>query len=351
MTKYHINSHGVPAPCKAKPGNCPFGGDDSHFDNIEDAQSYVDSVNEEEYGLVNKVDSGNISYEVPENTPKERDLDPVLFNEENHKLIKQDGQWIHINGDGEVIGTMGEPTVVYDDKGRLASVIDKDDTAGNITLKTMQVMRTLSRLNLTKDSASVMRHANFFNPEEDLNEYKGFHKKNEEEAFNNGLDAIKKANSVRGAEDTKDLFYDKENPDEMSEKFLKDVSDSTDYLITEPMDREDYKDNLDDIPTAEEISLSTWSENNLDIANVNGKWVAINNDGEVYGSLENPSVALNLKDKKILAIGERENIESMCLSFEKSEPKLSSDIASVNLDEKNNSLTKTRELFNLIDKE
>ena len=26
MAKFHINKHGVPAPCKAKPGNCPLGG-------------------------------------------------------------------------------------------------------------------------------------------------------------------------------------------------------------------------------------------------------------------------------------------------------------------------------------
>ena len=52
MSKFHINKHGVPAPCKATKGNCPLGGDDQHFDNQADAQAYADKVNEKEYGLI-----------------------------------------------------------------------------------------------------------------------------------------------------------------------------------------------------------------------------------------------------------------------------------------------------------
>lgn len=52
MTKFHINKHGVPAPCKAKPGNCPLGGNDTHFDNMQDAQNYVDKANESKHGLL-----------------------------------------------------------------------------------------------------------------------------------------------------------------------------------------------------------------------------------------------------------------------------------------------------------
>lgn len=46
MAKFHINSKGVPAPCRATKGNCPFGSEDSHFDNIEDAQVAADEANE-----------------------------------------------------------------------------------------------------------------------------------------------------------------------------------------------------------------------------------------------------------------------------------------------------------------
>lgn len=52
MAKFHINKHGVPAPCKAKPGNCPLGGDDTHFDNMKDAQAYADKTNEEKHSLL-----------------------------------------------------------------------------------------------------------------------------------------------------------------------------------------------------------------------------------------------------------------------------------------------------------
>lgn len=52
MSKFHINKHGVPAPCKATKGNCPLGGDDQHFNNAEEAQAFIDSRMENEYGLL-----------------------------------------------------------------------------------------------------------------------------------------------------------------------------------------------------------------------------------------------------------------------------------------------------------
>lgn len=50
MSKFHINKHGVPAPCKAKPGNCPLGGDETHFNSQEEAQVAIDKQNEAKYG-------------------------------------------------------------------------------------------------------------------------------------------------------------------------------------------------------------------------------------------------------------------------------------------------------------
>lgn len=52
MSKFHINKHGVPAPCKATKGNCPLGGSESHFDTKEQAQKYVDQENERNHGLL-----------------------------------------------------------------------------------------------------------------------------------------------------------------------------------------------------------------------------------------------------------------------------------------------------------
>lgn len=63
MTKFHINKHGVPAPCRAKKGNCPLGGDDTHFDNEVDAQAYADSINSEEFGALPGINKGGVPYE------------------------------------------------------------------------------------------------------------------------------------------------------------------------------------------------------------------------------------------------------------------------------------------------
>lgn len=52
MSKFHINKNGVPAPCRAQSGNCPLGGDESHFDTQEEAQTYADKENEREHGLL-----------------------------------------------------------------------------------------------------------------------------------------------------------------------------------------------------------------------------------------------------------------------------------------------------------
>ena len=41
MSKFHINKHGGPAPCRAKEGNCPLGGEESHLKSQEDAQAHA----------------------------------------------------------------------------------------------------------------------------------------------------------------------------------------------------------------------------------------------------------------------------------------------------------------------
>lgn len=57
MSKFHINSKGVPSVCRAVKGNCPFsevdesGVDQGHFDNYEDAQKRADEKMSSQYGL------------------------------------------------------------------------------------------------------------------------------------------------------------------------------------------------------------------------------------------------------------------------------------------------------------
>lgn len=52
MARYHINKNGVPAICRAKPGNCPLGGDNMHFDSHEEAQEYINKQEEAKHGML-----------------------------------------------------------------------------------------------------------------------------------------------------------------------------------------------------------------------------------------------------------------------------------------------------------
>lgn len=58
MAKFHINKNGVPAPCNAKKGNCPLGGNsgnENHFNTAEEAQIFIDKENEREFELMPEV--------------------------------------------------------------------------------------------------------------------------------------------------------------------------------------------------------------------------------------------------------------------------------------------------------
>lgn len=51
MSKFHINKNGVSAPCRAKKGNCPLGGDEIHFKTKEEAQEYADKLMAQKHGI------------------------------------------------------------------------------------------------------------------------------------------------------------------------------------------------------------------------------------------------------------------------------------------------------------
>lgn len=72
MAKFHINKHGVPAPCRATKGNCPLGGEGEHFDKIEDAQAYADKQNEKENSLLPGMNNGNVDTSPRLDTPEKR---------------------------------------------------------------------------------------------------------------------------------------------------------------------------------------------------------------------------------------------------------------------------------------
>lgn len=52
MSKFHINKHGIPAPCKAKSGRCPLGSKNEHFDTKEQAQDFANKIYMAEHGVM-----------------------------------------------------------------------------------------------------------------------------------------------------------------------------------------------------------------------------------------------------------------------------------------------------------
>jgi len=74
VSKFHINSKGVAAPCKAKDGNCPFGGSGEHFDTLEEAEEEAYKRNVKEFSVLpmhKEVPKINIEKEEYENFKKQ----------------------------------------------------------------------------------------------------------------------------------------------------------------------------------------------------------------------------------------------------------------------------------------
>lgn len=82
MSKFHINKHGVPAPCKAKAGNCPLGGEETHFNTREEAQKSLDEKNKKLFGLIPEEKSG-YAY-------RNEQLDKFATPEEKMNYVVQD---------------------------------------------------------------------------------------------------------------------------------------------------------------------------------------------------------------------------------------------------------------------
>lgn len=59
MSKFHINKHGVPAPCQAKKGNCPLGGDsgnENHFNTKEEAEQASYEMHSSKFGIIDGIE-------------------------------------------------------------------------------------------------------------------------------------------------------------------------------------------------------------------------------------------------------------------------------------------------------
>lgn len=85
MSKFHINKHGVPAPCRAQKGRCPYGGNESHFDTIEAAQREADRINESQHGFIHQISSK------PEVTLKDKITNTMSDYNVNYGLNESEG--------------------------------------------------------------------------------------------------------------------------------------------------------------------------------------------------------------------------------------------------------------------
>ena len=115
MSKFHINKHGVPAVCKATKGNCPYGGSDTHFDTLGDAQAHADKVNEANHGLLpgvgNTIRISPRDYETRVHiTSRPYELTDYISDEDmeiyEEHLTKFDNPWNHAEEDYELISSM-----------------------------------------------------------------------------------------------------------------------------------------------------------------------------------------------------------------------------------------------------
>lgn len=68
MSKFHINSKGLAAPCRATKGICPYGGAESHYSSLEEAQASAERENEQKFGLLRRENPMG-SHEIRERFP------------------------------------------------------------------------------------------------------------------------------------------------------------------------------------------------------------------------------------------------------------------------------------------
>lgn len=124
MTKWHINKHGVPAPCKAKDGKCPLGGNEQHFDNVEKAQEYANREMESQFGLL-----PNSEEERKKNIENNKNLSNVISR------IAQDKNLVYETyaalSYADQIGL--ERTTVYENNKALISMV-REEGEGNVAL-------------------------------------------------------------------------------------------------------------------------------------------------------------------------------------------------------------------------
>lgn len=95
MSKFHINGQGIPAPCRAKKGNCPFGGEETHFSSKQEAQEHADRMNEKQHSILPGVNQSvqSESYNKMKDKMLEGDIKSVEEDMHYHKAEDVEGAY------------------------------------------------------------------------------------------------------------------------------------------------------------------------------------------------------------------------------------------------------------------
>lgn len=355
MAKYHINSQGVPAVCRARAGNCPFGGNEQHFSNVEEAQDFADKMNEDKYGIFKNVESG-VVYEIPEGTPGLSKIDKDKFIHQNYKLVKSGETWVHLDDHDNVIGTMKNPIAIYDNDGELVEIADVDNYANKMSVQGIKALKTLSKFNLvSKELMEATKSIHFYSPKEDLDEYKEVSEQERISAERKSLEAFRMRVQEKGGNRTAELFSNPTSDDKMTNYFtsvenerLRKAKENQAYIKPEIIDYKPERDNWEELPSARDFPLKEWKENNLDVQKINKNWAVVDDKGNLYGKLDNPAVVVNFETETIESIGEHEDVHHYCIqakeesSLLEGSPSPLDKIGAIKMNDKNNNLGKIR---------
>lgn len=352
MAKFHINKHGQPAICRAENGRCPYGGEtgnDNHFETEVEAQDYVNRINEEQFGILNSIDSSEKEvYDIPENTLAETTIHKDLFLNENHSLKKSGDIWVHLNSEGKVVGTMKEPIILAKDNGELIEVADGENERIKNSITKLKTLKLMSKFGLLSSTAKTSADSiDLYTPLKDSDEYKTSKTNEFKEQEKRSMEAFILRMEQRGGNKTAELFSNEDN--DISAYFREKEGNIEEPQIV------NYNPKLDDwdnaVPSADNFSISAYRNKNLDIQKINNHWAVTDDKGHIYGRLDEPAVAVNFETEMIESIGEASRIEKECKMaekderFTKDENKMLNRIGMVRLDDKSNDLNKVRDLF------
>lgn len=131
--RYHINKHGVPAICRAKPGNCPLGGDNEHFDSKEDAQKHADKMNEQAHSLLPTMSSS-------EPTVKFSSL-KEFKQELTDSMSTFEGKYVNVSYDGKEYDGQVTSLFIPEGPGRPGFIVRGHDEHGAEQYKHIKIDR------------------------------------------------------------------------------------------------------------------------------------------------------------------------------------------------------------------